>query len=515
MLNNINLVIYKHRHKYQLGGKGTLKYCRECGKELKEGALFCAECGTPVKQPKEQKQVPQKQAPVQQSPVQPEQTSRKDMKPKQPLFKTKKSKVSAIAIAVLVVAMVAAYFIIDRTVMSPTAVANSFVTAIQENDIGKVKQHINEGQLEMDATDEQVEAFVNHLNEYPRLITEISEQLSVEVNAFENGIGYSGGESGTSALATLKQEGKKWLLFDHYVVQVRPVYINVESTADETKIFLDDQEEEKIVVNSESSEKLGPLLPGQYEVKAVVSGAFGDVEQTEQIDLLQSEEMTESEIALYFDFSAHYLPVYSDNEDATVYVNGESTEKQVKDFSVFGPVPLDGSVEVYAEKEFATSIHKSDTNVIDENTYQLDLYLDYTDYDEEYDLERAEREEIEKLEGEAQKVAEAIYDHYGNITQDNYQEAYNLFSSSMQGKFDVDNWSEGLQANILDDVTTVQVKSVDGNNAEAYIEMTSYDDQDDGSVLVQVWKGDWSLVKESGAWKLDSSSIEKVDSWTE
>src|SRR5699024_8796593 len=121
------------------------------------------------------------------------------------------------------------------------------------------------------------------------------------------------------------------------------------------------------------------------------------------------------------------------------YVNDENTEKQVKDFTNLGPLPLDGSVQVYAEKEFATSVHKSDTFTVDEDTYRLDLYLGYTDFDEENDRRRAEREEIEKMEGEAADVAETIYSHYSHITNSQYDAAYNLFSSNMQNKFEVDS----------------------------------------------------------------------------
>src|SRR5699024_2376679 len=158
---------------------------------------------------------------------------------------------------------------------------------------------------------------------------------------------------------------------------------------------------------------------------------------------------------------------------------------------------------------------KSDTFTVDEDTYRLDLYLGYTDFDEENDRRRAEREEIEKMEGEAADVAETIYSHYSHITNSQYDAAYNLFSSNMQNKFEVDSWADGLEATLLDDVTTVEVKSVSDNEAVAYIEMTSYDEQDDGSVLVQEWEGDWSLVKENGTWKMDSTELEKVDSWTE
>jgi uncharacterized membrane protein YvbJ len=492
-----------------------LKYCRECGSELKKGASFCKECGTPVNQPVQENELngsPTESTEQKSSRKQTRTATDPVQKPKQPLFQSKKSKVAAIAGVVLVALLAVAYIAIDRLITSPTAVADSFISAVQEKDVEKVREHLNEGQLEMDVSSEDAAAFVEHLNSYPRLITEISEQLESDVEAFEKESrpNMAGDQE---ALATMSVDGKKWLFFDRYVIQVRPVYVDVTSTEDETKIYLNDQEAGE--VGSAAPEMIGPILPGQYEVKAVVQGPYGDVEKTQQVDFLSSDEIRTTEAFLDFNFAEHYFIIYSDNDDAFVYVNDENTEKQVKDFTNLGPLPLDGSVQVYAEKEFATSVHKSDTFTVDEDTYRLDLYLGYTDFDEENDRRRAEREEIEKMEGEAADVAETIYSHYSHITNSQYDAAYNLFSSNMQNKFEVDSWADGLEATLLDDVTTVEVKSVSDNEAVAYIEMTSYDEQDDGSVLVQEWEGDWSLVKENGTWKMDSTELEKVDSWTE
>jgi len=510
--------------------EGKLKYCKHCGHQLKEGAAFCPECGQSVNLGKSVQKVdssPVKQESVNRSAGSKRQEIRTEKKPM-----SKKSK-TLISIAIILVITFIGSYTIDRMVMNPQVVSEKFVNAVKAEDTETVKEYINEGQLEMEASNEDVEAFVDYLNEYPRLITSIAQQLDEDAQMLENGgsteaVANEGGNiSGSDVIisnpfsedendhtvAQLKQQGKKWLIFDNYVVQVLPVYVDIHSTEDETDIFVNDQEVGQ--VNSDNSEKIGPLLPGQYEVKAVVAGEYGDVEQTQSLDFFESEEVVETEESLDFNFSNHYLHLYSDNEDATVFVNGESTEKMVEDLSTFGPVPLDGSVEVYAEKEFATDVYKSDTVTIDENTYDVGLYLDHTDYDEQSDLEREQQDELEDLEDEADEVSQLVYDHYNNISNDNYQSAYNLFSSNMQSRFEVDGWAEGLEPNIRNDVTSVEVLDVDGDTAQVHMEMTSYDDQDDGTILIQDWKGSWSLIKENGSWKLDSNELESVDSRTE
>jgi hypothetical protein len=45
--------------------------------------------------------------------------------------------------------------------------------------------------------------------------------------------------------------------------------------------------------------------------------------------------------------------------------------------------------------------------------------------------------------------------------------------------------------------------------------MTSYDDNRDGTILVQDWAGYWNLVKENNRWTLDDPELQKVDSRVE
>ena len=74
---------------------------------------------------------------------------------------------------------------------------------------------------------------------------------------------------------------------------------------------------------------------------------------------------------------------------------------------------------------------------------------------------------------------------------------------------------KGLQENINDELTYIDVEQVDSNRGRIYIEMTSYDDNRDGTILVQDWAGYWNLVKENNRWTLDDPELQKVDSRVE
>ena len=112
-------------------------------------------------------------------------------------------------------------------------------------------------------------------------------------------------------------------------------------------------------------------------------------------------------------------------------------------------------------------------------------------------------------------VESAVRLHYGSISNDDFTTAYNQFSSKRKGKVSKEGWEKGLQANIYDEITYIDVTEVNDNRATVYVEMTSYDDNQDGTILVQDWAGHWTLVKENGEWKLDDSKIKNVGSGVE
>ena len=61
----------------------------------------------------------------------------------------------------------------------------------------------------------------------------------------------------------------------------------------------------------------------------------------------------------------------------------------------------------------------------------------------------------------------------------------------------------------------MDVISVDGNKAKAYIEMTSYDDQGDGTDISPRVGRLLESYQGNGSWKLDDPDLEKLGSRVE
>ncbi|MCQ6277097.1 zinc-ribbon domain-containing protein [Bacillus sp. V3B] len=482
-----------------------MEYCKHCGNQLKEGAVFCKECGQPVKSPNP---VSKPTASTQSTNGTPSMENQQmtPPPPRKPL--SKKAKVLTTIAVTFAILLVGSYYVISN-MFGPEATANQFMEAIESKDTQKVKQFINEGQLELSVDDEQTKAFITYLHEDPRMITAMSESFNQNLALYEStdSIPAVSFNKEDSSIAQLKDNGKKWLIFDYYVVQIKPIYAKVSSSEDKTDIYFNDKKEGTLKSGKEKT--FGPFLPGVYDVKAIVNGEYGEVEQEDEID---TSEIDLSKSPLKFRWSDYYVDLYS-YDDAILYVNGKSTEETIYDIGSLGPIPIDGSIKVYAEKEFPSGVKKSQEVTIKKGMYNLQLDIKYNESEE---LAAEEEEEVAS-EGETEKQAieNSIISHYSNISADDFSSAHDLFSSSMKKKNTLDGWREGLEANIRDDVTTLEVESVDGNSAKAYIEMTSYDNQEDGTILVQEWGGYWNLVKENGQWTLDDPELKKLDSRVE
>jgi len=191
-------------------------------------------------------------------------------------------------------------------------------------------------------------------------------------------------------------------------------------------------------------------------------------------------------------------------------LNGKSIDLTAGEVDELGPFKMDGTEVLSAQIETASGAKKSDDIVLEQGLGEADLYID-----SDGDYTAIETSSTIDVTDETEAVEEVVRDHYQQISEDDFSAAYDLFSSSRKSKVTMDGWTKGLQQNIQDVVTLLEVGDVDAQTATAYLEMTSYDQQDDGSTLIQYWGGNWSLVKEGSVWKLEKASLEKLGSETQ
>ena len=464
-----------------------MSFCKQCGTKLEEGQKFCKECGSSFHSVVKSEE--------------PSLTTKEESYTKKTNRMKKRTKIGLFAAAFIAVCLCIGYYFVAQT-LTPHAISQGFISAIKEKDVEELKSFINDGQVQLEATDEEVESYLTFIEENPDYLNQVIEQLEKLTIMYENGENREATSytENDGVAVNLKKSGKKWMLFDRYVVEVSPVFIVVKTDTDETTVYIND---EKVgTIDEDDEKKYGPYLPGEYTVKTTVDGGYGVVETSEKVS---SSSYYETKLYADADFSNHYVRLYTNDDEATLVVNGKSTEKTIGEIDKLGPIKLDGSIQLYAERVTDDGKERTEVVVVEEDTYSVNLYFEEVVVEVE---EIVQDESESEVTSDVENIEQTIYNHYNRISSGDYSGAYSLFTSSKRSAMTESSWAEAIKTTISDEVTYLNVNEINQNKATAYIHMTSKDKQEDGTTLVQYWEGTWSLVKENGNWYLEKAKLE-------
>jgi uncharacterized membrane protein YvbJ len=171
----------------------------------------------------------------------------------------------------------------------------------------------------------------------------------------------------SSTPISFNKNGKSMLFYDRYVFEVKPYFINVRSSLEKTKVFIDEIEMGQID-KPENVKEFGPFIFGSHKVKGIYQGDYATIENEQELDLFNSEKSNVDII-----FKANYINPRSNFDDAILFVNQKNLGA-IKDIEKVGPVPMDGSVKMYAEKEFPWGkIKSNEVDAKDSNSVDLTI----------------------------------------------------------------------------------------------------------------------------------------------
>jgi membrane-associated protein TcaA len=346
-----------------------MKFCIECGHKLNAAQEFCTECGA--------KQPLTKEAPVTETRTNLERS----------VVKAEKKKPNKLAIILaaagifLLVAGFAAYKV-GESLTGPEKVIEEFSNNIKAENIDEVMKAINMGQTDIEADRKMTEGYIEFLQDQDELLASSLKDLEEQGERLGSDTKPASGDLENS-LFTIKKDGKKWLVFDRYIISVKPYYVNVYSNFEGSKVYVNDDQVGKI--KEDEPLKVGPILPGEHELKIVYKGEYSNLEDQMKLDFSEAENnILEADLEL----EAAFVDVYSNYEDATLFINGKDSGMLVEDAYEIGPFAIDGTITLHAEKEFETGTIKSDEVTI-EDSGSIELYIDYEEpvepeLDEEY-----------------------------------------------------------------------------------------------------------------------------------
>ncbi|RFU61115.1 zinc ribbon domain-containing protein [Peribacillus glennii] len=317
-----------------------MRFCKNCGKQLTDNQTFCTHCGT-------------LQAIEEISPV-PAPTRVSSNRVKQPL--SMKAKTGIVSGALVVAALVGTHFYLSSET-KPIHTVDEFKKAVQAKDAQKLSGIINSGQDELAITDDEAASLIDYLvkeNDF----TQISKELEKQAYSVD---GYAPLKPITDAynnkLVKLKKSSnKKWFVYDQYVLEFFPIELTASSNLADTEIWLDGKKT-KTIKEAETPEMVGYIFPGSHKVKAIYKGKYSELTSTETLDI---SDAAENELSVSYELEGASVTVYSNDEDAVLYLNGKSTNLRIDKINSFGPIATDGSIKLHAQRKVNGKTEKTE-----------------------------------------------------------------------------------------------------------------------------------------------------------
>ncbi|GAA0310314.1 hypothetical protein GGQ92_001595 [Gracilibacillus halotolerans] len=273
-----------------------MKFCKECGKELKDGEQFCENCGKPVNSetPKEKKQPKEKQQSL---------VSKFQSLPK--AHKLTISIISGILLLFIIFASVVNYM------TSSERIVKKFHAAVMEDNYEAL------GDLVVfDETDEKIgerhaEVLADMIDEQDRL----GELMAHFDDQHKQLTSSKGG------VVNLQKEGC-FLFFDCYEITAATYYLNASSNLNNTEIILDG-ETVSVIENAEEEQEIGPFVYGSYDLEATYENEFVQFHEEEPVYIYEADQSWR--VGFYFEsivIEGNELPI-----ERTFLLNGKELDE--------------------------------------------------------------------------------------------------------------------------------------------------------------------------------------------
>lgn len=301
------------------------RFCSECGHKIESEQLFCPECGTPQQLIKSEKESTQPQQET------PPSLATRPVKRKPVSFI---KKLSFVLIALLAIGLVGGHQLIKANT-SPEQKVDAFLQALYAGDtdaamaeiivsgkVGKDEKSYQEFLVEQDPDDFKDRMYVAARGVVDDGITRIV--------LHEDG------------LELLRIKESKFIgVYPGIQIEAIPVEVNLVTDIEGGKFELGD-----LTVDTRSgATELGAYLPGIYDCRVSLESAVVEKEQDLECEIWGPDEMT-----LEIGFTEMMVEIWTNHEDAIIFVNGESTGKAVKHTNLVGLINEGETVDLFVER---------------------------------------------------------------------------------------------------------------------------------------------------------------------
>lgn len=319
-----------------------MNFCQECGKPLEPTAAFCTNCGTKTEQSQQasttSKDQPhhQETSPTSEQIVSsPKQTIHHEQvaaQPKQPMGKGKKILLSIIAL--FAIALIGTHFYLSNH-FDPLKKIEAMNDAFHKKDQKAFYEHFNvpKGTI---ATADSFFNVVQDMN-WPSLRSELMYQIdNLQEKVPTDPIAYEGAD-----FIRLEKKPILFGLYNDISFSLIPLNASIEVPFKEMTVTIADE----IVTSKEDDEiiEIGQFIPGTYDWSFKMERHQMPLKNKGTVELYAEE----GQQALFSpDWGFETVSIYSEVDDAILYVNGKSTKEKVSGYYELYPVILDDKTEI-------------------------------------------------------------------------------------------------------------------------------------------------------------------------
>ena len=332
-----------------------MKFCKNCGNELKENAQFCNACGTPVEGHKNVEASQSRSVPA-----------KKPMSPK-----TKRWIIAGVVAAVL---LFGAYKI-GESFFSKERLINNFEEALIAQDEKAVAELLHSEDKQFDINKDSIKAFMKYYKVNPDEIKIAIESLRNQSKIMDvqpNGENYND-FSTSGEMVNLNQKGK-FIFYDKYQLMIGSVYLMLETNYRDTELYVDKEKVDK-TDQADFEKKYGPYVPGIHDVEAKLKTDYVDLVVEESVSVKGGDKPTS--VDLYLDGQNVHIDTSIDSEEVDLkgklYINDKDVGINPFENNEFGPVLTDGTMKVAVEAELPWGTIKTKEKEIDSNYVEINL----------------------------------------------------------------------------------------------------------------------------------------------
>lgn len=253
----------------------------------------------------------------------------------------------------------------------------------------------------------------------------------------------------TSKNYYLKPDGKEKLIYNKYILVVKPYNISINSNFVKSQVFLDDTLLGSIDENEYSLEA-NNIRPGAHTVKIVYEGEFGEISTEEEIVVFS---LSDNKINYNIELEAYSTHVHSNMDKARLYINDKDSGIILNDYKEIGPFPIDDEITLQAKviidgRTYESGVYK----LADYNSYDLFLDIDYTEPE-------PEPEPIDISQDARELIQQHIWEYQHRLVDAINQGNYSLVSPYIKSNSPLEKAQQALVENLYDKGTTEEFVS--------------------------------------------------------